>query len=191
MKLYRVLFISFVLVAVSTFASSSAEVEKSPVLIIRMEHVFKESVAAQDIEKTIDELRQKYQIEFDSQNTRLRSVEAELAAEKDENREEPEFKNKIENFEQQVQQMRSLAQERGNFLQNLLKQSMVQLRKELMPILADIMDRYDASIMLDERDVVLSSKSIDITEEAIAELNKKVQKIEVSIPSQSEQRGAL
>jgi Skp family chaperone for outer membrane proteins len=190
MKLHRVLFISFVL-AVSTFASSRAEVEKSPVLIIRMEHVFKESVAAQDVEKTIDELRQKYQVEFDSENTRLRSIEAELAEERDENREKPQFKSKIENFEQEVQQMRSLAQQRGNLLQNLLKQSMAQLRKDLMPILADIMDRYDASIMLDERDVILSSKSIDITEEAIAELNKKVQKIEISVPSQPEQRGAL
>lgn len=155
--------------------------DKNSIIVIKMDQVFKESIAAQSVEMKIDNLRQTYKMEFDVENKRLREQEQQLMILK-ELGDTPEYRENVVEFEAKVRQMRRLAQERGNILQNLLKTSMDSLREDLMPILETLMDKYEASIMLDERQVILSAKSIDVTQEAVTMLNDIVQDITITVP---------
>lgn len=91
-----------------------------------------------------------------------------------------EYKNKVENLRKKVS---SLQNERNNLLENVSKQrtkARNELLKNLNPILSDYMKKNQIRIIIDKKSILLADENLDITNEIIEILNKKLKSVKIN-----------
>lgn len=148
------------------------------VLIINMQRVFREADAARSIQKQAEEIRESIQQQLATYQESLRDEEQELVALR-QTLPPAEFSARVEDFETRVRALKRASSERGSTLQKALFDANEELKKRLRPELIAIMQERSAAIMLDERNVVISARALDVTGEAIERLNASTPKIAI------------
>lgn len=148
------------------------------VLIINMERVLREADAARSIQRQAEEIREAIQEQLSGQQDALRQEEQELVALR-QTLPPTEFSSRVDNFEKRVRQLKRVSNERGSRLQKALFEANEELKKRLRPELIAIMQERNAAVMIDERNVVISARVLDVTGEAIERLNASTPKIAI------------
>ena len=115
-----------------------------------------------DLEETIGE------------RARAISVEEAELAELRERMTTAEFRERVREFEKKVFANRDFAQQESAKLQAVLAQASNRLRREIAPILAQLLQEREAKIMLDKSQVILSADTLDVTDEVLRRLNETV-----------------
>ncbi len=82
-----------------------------------------------------------------------------------------EFRQLADAFDERVQQLRAEQDEKARQLNRQREEAPTQFFNEVAPILSEIVREKGAVVVIDLRDVFLSVRGIDITDEAIARIN--------------------
>jgi len=82
-----------------------------------------------------------------------------------------EFRGRVRDFEKKVFANRDFAQQESAKLQAVLAQASNQLRREIAPILAQLLREREAKLMLDKSQVILSADTLDVTDEVLKRLD--------------------
>ncbi len=82
-----------------------------------------------------------------------------------------EFRALADAFDQKVQQLRAEQDEKARQLNRQREEAPTQFFNEVAPILSEIVREKGAVVVIDLREVFLSVRGIDITDEAIARIN--------------------
>jgi len=82
-----------------------------------------------------------------------------------------EFRARVREFEKKVFANRDFAQQGSEKLQAVRTQASNRLRREIAPILAQLMRERQAQLMLDKSQVILSADTLDVTDEALERLD--------------------
>ena len=88
-----------------------------------------------------------------------------------------EYKKKVQNLRSQVS---SLQKERNDLLETVAKQrskARSELLKNLNPLIKEYMNEKKIRMVVDKKSLLLADENLDITEEIIARLNKKLKSI--------------
>ena len=92
-----------------------------------------------------------------------------------------------EEYKKSVQQLRSkvssLQNERNTLLESVSKQrtkARNELLKNLNPIIADYMKEKKIRMVVDKKSILLADENLDLTQEIIGLLNKKIKKIKLN-----------
>lgn len=168
------------LAPVPAFAQQDGAVLRPVVLIVDMQRLQRDTAAAQNIREQSTKIRKAIDLAMAAREAKLREEEKELVALREE-LDPAAFDARTRDFEKRVFERRDFAQRETAKLQAALTDAGNRLRKQIAPILAEIMRERQAQVLLDSSQVVLSINQLEITEEVIRRLDKAVPTIPLSM----------
>jgi len=157
--------------AAPAFAEESLANVPLKILVVDIPNVLSRSKAAQDIQKQLEEQRRSYQSQIASQEEKLRSAQVELDRQRGVLSADA-FEKKQQEFRDQIASVQKGVQEKKGTLEGVFNQSMGELRKAVVTVVAEIAKERKATLVLANQQVVLVEKTLDITDEVLEKLNK-------------------
>ena len=161
--------------------AAAADLPPAQIAVLDYQAVIRDSLAAQQVRRQIDDYRRAYQEEMAREEEQLRGEEQELkrlrgtipAAAFDERR---------RSFERRVQEAQRRAQDQARTLDRMFNQAMGQLRRQMAPIVAEMTKQLGFNLVVDKSQILFAARALDISEEVAAALNEKLPHIEVARP---------
>ncbi len=142
----------------------------SQVVVVDTEKVFKATVLGRDIATRLEERVKALAAENKKIASELEAEELDLTAKRPTLPPE-EFKALADAFDEKVQRIRAEQDAKQRELQALRDAERQSFIEDIGPILSRVAAERGALVVLDLRNVVLSAGSIDITDEAIRQIN--------------------
>ena len=177
-KSIRTLFILFT--ALGFFAVSAPPAyAQTNIAVVDIQSLLRDSKAAKNIRSQLEDMRGDYQKEFSKYEKELKDAEQELVKQRSVLSPEA-FADRREDFEQQLVDTQKLVQKRKRALDSAFNKALGKLRDEILNIVADVAEKENYDLVMSKQNVVLGKKRIDMTEQVLSRLNKKIKKIKVN-----------
>ena len=93
---------------------------------------------------------------------------------------EEEFEKQKEAFKKELNEAKVKLETNRQAAQKASSQAVSELHKEIINIIAAVADEQGYDVILDQKNVIIADKSLNITEVVLKELDSKVKKIKVS-----------
>ncbi len=151
------------------------------VVTIKMDRLATDSAAGKDIARQIEALSERLRNDFRSREAELKVEEQAIAAVKSQ-LSQAEFNNRARDFEARARQYDEDLRNSALRLKAARATALEELRRQLAPVLQEIMRRRQAGVMLDESLIVLAARELDVTDEAIAAFDLVAKPISVQLP---------
>jgi Skp family chaperone for outer membrane proteins len=165
-----ILFIIFLL----GFSLNANSEEK--IAILNMEFLMEKSLAGKSIKKQLEDIRKKDIEIFKKKETQIKEEDKKLIAQKNVLSAE-DFKKKINELREKFRKYNNEKLEKMNLLNNKKNSSIKTLIKEINPILKEFANVNKITIIIDKRYAILVKNELDITEDVLKILDKKIKKI--------------
>lgn len=149
-------------------------------VVVDVQRIMTESKAAVSIQEQVQGQREKLQSEFSGYEQKLRDNEKNLLEERGDMSAE-EFKAKREEFQKNLQETGALVQNKKRNLEEALVKATAKLRGEVLKIVAGMADERDYDVVMSRQNIVLVSKTLDITEEVMVAIDGKIKKIPLEL----------
>ncbi len=163
-------------------AAAEEEAAATPqVVTIKMERVLAESAAAKEAGGQLEALAGRLRQDFRARDAELKVEEQAIAAVRSQI-DEAEFSRRVQAFQQRRRQYEEDMIHSEERLDGARKAVLSELRRQLAPVLQEIMMKRQAQVMLDESQIVLAARDLDVTEEAIRAFDAVAKPIEVRLP---------
>ena len=151
----------------------SAQQSDPPVLIIDSERVFFETTYGRRITEELAAQAEVLQAENDEIVAQLTQEERSLTLRRPEMTLE-EFRAEAEAFDTKVQEVRRVRDAKNVDLQVANAEARAQFEERVQGIVANIMLERGAALVLEQRNVVLSVRAANITDDAIARIDREL-----------------
>lgn len=176
----RYFLFSMAFLALSFTAPNVANAADASVAVVDVQSLLSDSKAAKNIQKQIQGYREKFLEELSKRETELREMDKALMKEKDKLSSE-ELAKRRQAFEKQFAETGAMAQKKRKELDRATFNAVGQLKESLFQVVQDIASEQGYELVISRQNVVVGAKSIDISDEAMARLNKKVSKIKLEL----------
>ena len=143
-----------------------------------MEFLMEKSLAGKSIKKQLDDLRKKDINSFKKTENNLKEDEQKLIAQKNVLSAE-DFKKKISLLRESLKKYNLERSEKINSLKNKRNSSITTLLKEINPILTEFAKTNEITLIIDKRYIILGKNELDITDQILKILDKKIKKIKL------------
>ena len=175
---YKYIFV-FILLGQLFLTPLYAQYPDTNVGVIDLNFILSESDAAVDAAKQIEDIAKQIEEEIkntdqdliDEQNELIESQQIMAPAAFDEKRKE--YENKVQNYN-------VTRQEKLMSIDRIVSESRNEVLNVLKPILEEISNDMGITVLLEKNSVLLNAENMDITEEALKALNKKLPSFKVS-----------
>lgn len=172
--------------APSRAQTAEADAPDSPIVVVSLDKIRAESLAAKSIEQQTAKIRDELRNRFEERRQALAAEEKALVALRA-TMEPDAFEARAARFEQQVRELKKDRRDQSLALRHSLRIANEQMDRVLQPILAELMAERRAVIMIDNRDVVIGAVSLDVTQAAINRLDAKLPRLEVQWPMEQKE----
>ena len=176
-KFYFIIAASFIFVSNITAAD---QYPNTSIGIIDINRVLTESKASKDasiqiekIQKTVEEKANDKDLSIIAEREKLIEQQSVMAPEA--------FEVKVADFEKKVQSHQLERQDEFRKLDKMVQDARSEILELVKPILKDYSNELGITIILEKNSVILSADSMDMTDEVIKRLNKKLPKIKVKL----------
>ncbi len=174
-----------VLVAAPAFAADPAPATPPAktgltVAVVDIQALLRDSKAAKSIETQLATIRKSFQTEVETEEKSLRAKEKEILDQKASLKEE-ELKAKAQDFQKQVAAGQKKIQDKKAKLDKGVGTAIGKLRAEIVKVVAEIGDKRNLDLVLARTDVVIVSKSLDITAEVLARIDSELPSVTVTV----------
>ena len=180
---YRLLAFSLFSVLALGLASIPAMAQEGPVIaILDMERILRESKAATTLRQEVDKQRKQHQDTLRQQEKALRAADEELARQRTVLSAEA-FTAKRKELQEQAMRLQQEFVSRQKAMEELFGKGIGQVRQALAEVAKEIADERGISLILLKATIVLASRELDITDEALRRLNEKLPSIDIAATS--------
>ena len=142
-------------------------------VVVDYARILRDAKAAKAIRDQIDARRKVYQDQIAKEEKRLFDADKELAKQRSVLSPEA-FAEKRKAFEQDVAEVQRMAQERRRQLDQVAAVALGEVRNSLVEVVGALQDQRGFNLVLPSSAVLLFSPQIDLTEEVLAQLDKKL-----------------
>ena len=149
---------------------------QTKIAILNMEFLMEKSLAGKSIKKQLDDLRKKDINSFKKTENKLKENEQKLIAQKNVLSAE-DFKKKISLLRESLKKYNLERSEKISSLKNKRNSSITTLLKEINPILTEFAKTNEITLIIDKRYIILGKNELDITDQILKILDKKIKKI--------------
>ena len=156
--------------------------------IVDVQLVLRESKAAKSIGPEFDKMRKAFQKQVSEQEQQLRQAEQELSRQRAILAPEA-FTQKRRAFSEEARKAQSSVQARRRLLDKSFNDTKNVILKNLIIVAREVADDRKLNMLLEKRFVFLSAKTIDVTEEVIARLDKRLPKLTVNLVETNQDAG--
>jgi len=167
-------------VAPAAAAPAAAPAHPLRLAVVDIQALLKTSKAAQSIETQLVSIRKNFQAEVEKEEKTLRASEKAIMDQKGKISED-EFKTKAQAFQKQVGDGQKKIQERKAKLDKAIATAIGKLRGEIVKIVAEIGDKNNLDLVLARTDVVIVSKTLDITQQVLTRIDADLPSVKVSV----------
>ncbi len=164
-------------------AASVANADAPPALsigIVDVQKVLRDSKAAKSIRPEFDKMRKAFQKQVSEQEQRLRQAEQELARQRAILAPEA-FTQKRRAFSEEARKAQSSVQARRRLLEKSFNDTKNLILKNLIVVAREVAEVRKLNMLLEKRFVFLSAQTMDVTEEVISLLDKRLPKLTVKL----------
>ncbi|PJI91948.1 periplasmic chaperone for outer membrane proteins Skp [Yoonia maricola] len=152
---------------------ASAQQTSPPVLIIDSERLFIETLYGQRLASELAQQASELQAENDRIVESLTLEERSLTVRRP-NMTAEEFRTEAEAFDDKVQEVRRVRDAKNVELQLASAGARTEFEQRVQGIVANIMIERDAALVLEQRNVVLSVRAANITDDAIVRIDAEL-----------------
>lgn len=157
---------------------SAQEVEPVAVGVVNVQAILQNSKAGKNIQAQLDKKREEYQKQISAKENNLRDAEKKILDQKDE-LPESEFAEKRKTFEQDVLSAQKLVQNNKRSLEGGFSRALAKLRDDVRETVAEVAKEREYALVLSDDAVIIAEKSMDITDEVIAALDKRLTEVSI------------
>lgn len=177
----RALTTAAVLATAAFTVSTPAEAQQNlaRIAILEVERVLSDSTAGKAAGNQINELRKRYQNELQKAEENLRNEEADLVRQRATMSQEA-FDERRRSFERKVQDTRKLVQDRTGTIDGMMRDARDQIGRSALGVLEELMKERNFNVVLDRKQIVATDPALEITDEVIARVNKRLPSITIS-----------
>jgi len=172
------LIIVFAAVLTAKLVPAAAQ-DGTGIAILDMERILRESKAAKNLREEIDKQRQIHQSTLSEQENALRAADQELARQRAVLSSEA-FAAKRKELQDQAMSLQQEFLTRQKELEQLFGKGIGQVRNALAEVAKEIADERGISLILLKATIVLASRDLDITEEALKRLDEKLPSVNLA-----------
>ena len=159
----------------------AADLPPAQIAVLDYQAVLRESSAAQQVRRQVDEYRRTYQEELGREEEELRAEEQELKRLRG-TMPQAEFDERRRSFERRVQDAQRRAQDQAREIDRMFNRAMGELRRKMAPIVADLTKQLGFNLVVDKGQILFAARPLDISEEVAAALNRSVPRLELERP---------
>ncbi|MBM3516487.1 MAG: OmpH family outer membrane protein [Alphaproteobacteria bacterium] len=170
-----------VALVVGTWAAAAERMAPAVVAIINYQRLEQDSAAAKTLLAQIGEYRTAYQAEITGQEDKLRAEAQELERQRTILSQEA-FNDKRRAFETKTQELERQVIERNREFERAVAAARGELLKTVLAIVTDLASERGFNIVLDSSQALFVSKSLDLTQVVLDQLDKRLPKLAVSLP---------
>lgn len=169
------------LLASPATAQDNEPLPPAVVAVLDYQHVLRESAAAKDIRRQIEVYRKRYQSEIKQEEEKLRAEEASLKQQRTVLSPQA-FEERRNAFEKKVIEVQKKVQLRTRALDTAFNEAIDELQKVMVPIVTEMTRTRKFNIVVDSSQVMIAAERLNITDEVIEQLNRKLKTIKVPAP---------
>lgn len=152
-----------------------------PVAILDVQSILRDAKAVKSIRDQITAFGSKFEKEIEKERNAIRKANQELARQRTILAPEA-FAEKRRKFEQRVVDVQRLVQQRQRELDKSRNNAMVLVNKSYIEIVSGIAQERNLALILKKVQTAFSVRSLDITEDVLSLLNKKLPTVKVVKP---------
>ena len=177
--------ISLALSAVLTLGTfvAGAKAQEIPVPkigVVDVQRVLRDSKAAKNIRPEFESMRKAFQKQVSEQEQQLRQAEQELTRQRAILAPEA-FSQKRRSFSEEARRAQNSVKERRRQLDRAFNDTKNEILKNLVVVAQQVAEAKKLNMLLEKRFVFLSVKTMDVTNEVIARLDKRLPKLAVKL----------
>lgn len=186
MKKYSMYMIA-AMAAVFTFVATPAQAAAADAAadravrfgIVDLDKLISESTAGKGISKALNDKYKAFEAEIAKEEKSLITEREKIKQDKTSMSKE-EFEKKVMSFEKKYANAQKMVQERRRTFDAGASSSTSKLREEALKVTASIAAERKLDVVFSDNSVVLAERTFDITDEALARLNKEVKSIPIN-----------
>ncbi len=174
--------LALVLVVVSAARDLAAQrLPEAVVAVVDYQRLLSESKAAQSIRAQIEARRKRYQEEISAKEQELLEQDRELSRQRALLSPEA-FQQRRRAFEEEAARVQRLVQQRRRELDTASAQAYAVVRDAILEIIGGMAESRGFNLVLPSSTVLLFSPKLDLTEEVLEELNRRLPEVKVPPP---------
>ena len=177
-KIYLVTLVTASLYGFNSMAETSYP--NTSIAVVDLNLVLSDSKAAKNATKQFEAIQKKTEDEIISSEKKMLEEKNKLLDQQSVMAPEA-FELKAKDYEKKLQDYQIERQVKLRDLEGMLQKARNEILMSIKPILEDISKEMGVTVILEKNTVLLSASNMDITDEVIKKLNKKLPKIKVSL----------
>jgi outer membrane protein len=187
-KTYKKLLFAALLVALpgSVFAAEvpPAKLPSPIIAIVDVQRILQESLAAKSVQKQLEDQRRKFQDEIEGEENDLRSAEQDLSKQRDKLAAQA-YADHEQQLRQRFSTVENHVQERRRVLDQSFSDSMNTVRTALLEVVDKAAREHGANIVIVKQQALWTDQPLDITDEVLKRLDKKLPQVTVVAPTET------
>ena len=183
---------SFLILAISLFLCFSPAMAQTTgqavapeyginIAVLDLETIRRKASVVKDIRAQITVFRKGFQADVEREEKALREANQELAKKRTILTPES-FAEERRKFEQRVVEVQRIVQQRKQSLAKVRGDAMVQVEGKLNIIITDLAKKLGIVLVLNRSQTIMADRSLEITQDVLAELDKVMPKLQVTAP---------
>jgi outer membrane protein len=160
------------------FTLLSFNANAGSIAVLDVEKIVKDSDAMRDIQKKVSSQQEKYQKEVNASQKSLEDEQKKLEGKKTVLSADA-FAKEMKKFEDKIDDLKTLVDRKQNSLKKASIDSMGKVNDEIKEIIADLSKEKGIDLIVPAGQTLFYKDEMDISEEVLNRLNKKVTKVKV------------
>ena len=168
----------FFFIFILTIISSNLFASDSKIVFIDMEKLLNNSIVGKSVNKKISSIIEKNKLEKEKLENDIKVDDEKINSQKNILNDE-EIKKMINDLNLKIKNYQKIIKQHKKSVQKIKVDSSAIILENLKPILSDYSDRNSISMVLQKKDVIIGKNRLNITDDIIKILDKKLKKIDI------------
>lgn len=171
-----------IIITAAVLVAAPAMAEGDPIAVVNIQKLMNESGAAKSVREQLENKQKSFQADITKKEEQLKKEDQELGKQKGVLSKEA-FEEKAHEFRKKVTDVQKEVQSKKAMLDTGANRSWAQIQKAVTEIVAELSKEKGFSVALPTEtptsQILFADSRLDITEEVLTRLNKKLPKIDV------------
>ena len=168
----------FFFIFILTIISSNLFASNSKIVFIDMEKLLNNSIVGKSVNKKISSIIEKNKLEKEKLENDIKVDDEKINSQKNILNDD-EIKKMINDLNLKIKNYQKIIKQHKKSVQKIKVDSSAIILENLKPILSDYSDRNSISMVLQKKDVIIGKNQLNITDDIIKILDKKLKKIDI------------
>ena len=168
----------FFFIFILSIISSNLFASNSKIVFIDMEKLLNNSIVGKSVNKKISSIIEKNKLEKENLENDIKENDEKINSQKNILNDE-EIKKMVNDLNLKIKNYQRIIKKHKKSVQKIRVDSSAIILENLKPILSEYSDRNSISMVLQKKDVIIGNNKLNITDDIIKILDKKLKKIDI------------